>query len=826
MTHLSRRRFAALGAMATIGAAMPLRYAHAAEFVFKLGTNVPESHPLNVYARKAAEEIKQATDGRFELQVFANNQLGGDSDMFAQLRSGALECFTLSGVNVLSSLIPSVAISGTGFAFKDYPTLWRAMDGRLGENLRSQITKAGIVVLDRIWDNGFRMITTSAKPIRTPDDLANMKIRVPVSAMWISLFRSLGAAPTGLNFAEVYSALQTKVVDGQENPPAIIHAARLYEVQKYASITNHMWDGWWFLINRRAWSRVPGDMQETVARIVNAACMQELLQQKPAVSSAIDDVERDLTRLALAEAKNPKGCLANPGPNTTNMCDWNYEYFASIVTDAFSAQLERDVSACTASISGAQTALPPPNQNAGFAVTKSATRQELVYPCVQRRDFSTSAPEITEFIAKSGSYLGEQCEVERQNRAIKDLQAGYADLFKGLEWDGGSGRVRSGESDALTLGDSTLGASFDYATAWELQRTKTQGGSADTLRGCGFEGAASQVAKATIRFFGSDQEILYSNGAVKARSVPGHVRHQARLKDLDSGRYRWLTPPTANDGLVDRDFAGPDEVLPRWTPPLYLADLEQSYWIVIGEFPVKITLGFGASAGLLFKFAGRSGDNCADTTLKSPTNFRLLVEATPYAQANAFADASLNYPGVAAAGVRLDLELLRLGLPMGVDIAHPREDWSFRAGGRVTIDMLSGSLSAYVSVGAWPFEVTFWAKLMDWDGYHESFPLWGIERSVPGPAVRTLLAKYVDLGNVSCTNDSVRNASCSNLTYPTRPAQAPCPGGGCSGAGGAPEYRTIDSIVTQPKDWYLCRFSEYDRNRLTTYKNACTGFTR
>ncbi|MFO1137427.1 MAG: TRAP transporter substrate-binding protein DctP, partial [Rhodoblastus sp.] len=124
MNNLSRRRFAVLGAAATIGAATPLRYARAAEFVFKLGTNVPDSHPLNVYARKAAEEIKQATDGRFELQVFANNQLGGDSDMFSQLRSGALECFTLSGVNVLSTLIPSAAIWGVGFAWKDYPTLW------------------------------------------------------------------------------------------------------------------------------------------------------------------------------------------------------------------------------------------------------------------------------------------------------------------------------------------------------------------------------------------------------------------------------------------------------------------------------------------------------------------------------------------------------------------------------------------------------------------------------------------------------------------------------------------------------------------------------
>ena len=119
MTTLSRRRFTRLAGLAAIGAAVPLRYAKAAEFSFKLGTNVPETHPLNVYARQAAEEISQATGGRFELRIFPNNQLGGDTDMFSQLRSGALECFTLSGVNVLSTLIPSAAIWGVGFAWKD-----------------------------------------------------------------------------------------------------------------------------------------------------------------------------------------------------------------------------------------------------------------------------------------------------------------------------------------------------------------------------------------------------------------------------------------------------------------------------------------------------------------------------------------------------------------------------------------------------------------------------------------------------------------------------------------------------------------------------------
>ena len=132
----------------------------------------------------------------FELKLFPNNQLGGDTDMFSQLRSGALECFTLSGVNVLSTLVPSAAIWGVGFAWKDYPTLWNALDGKFGAHLRSQIDKAGLVVLEKIWDNGFRQVTTSVRPIVTPTDLQGLKIRVPVSALWTSLFKSLGASPT------------------------------------------------------------------------------------------------------------------------------------------------------------------------------------------------------------------------------------------------------------------------------------------------------------------------------------------------------------------------------------------------------------------------------------------------------------------------------------------------------------------------------------------------------------------------------------------------------------------------------------------------------
>jgi tripartite ATP-independent transporter DctP family solute receptor len=274
-TIIGRRRLALGAGAAGLAAALPLRYAHSAEFAFKVGTNLPAVHPLNVHLGRAAMRIREATGGRLELQLFPNNQLGGDTDMFSQLRSGALECFLNSGVNTLSTLVPAAAISGVGFAFKDYDAVWRALDGQLGEHLRAQVTRGGLVVMDRIWDNGFRLMTNSVRPIAHPDDLRGLKMRVPASQMWLSLFRGLGAAPTGLNFAEVYSALQTRVVDGQENPPAIIHAAKLFEVQRFASVTNHMWDGFWFLANRRAWSRLPGSMQEQVAAILNAACLEQ-----------------------------------------------------------------------------------------------------------------------------------------------------------------------------------------------------------------------------------------------------------------------------------------------------------------------------------------------------------------------------------------------------------------------------------------------------------------------------------------------------------------------------------------------------------------------
>ena len=263
-TSLTRRQI--LGA----AAALPLfsigsRPANAAEFTYKLATGQDPTHPVNKRAQEAIDRIKAATNGRLEIRLFPANQLGSDTDLLSQVRNGGVEFFNQAS-SVLSTLVPAAGIVNTGFAFNDSDQVWKAMDGGLGKYVRAQIEKVGLTTMSRPWENGFRQVTTSTKPINAPEDLKGLKLRVPSAPMLATLFTALGASPTPINFNEVYSALQTKLVEGQENPLAIIATARLYEVQKYCSLTNHVWDAYWILGNRKAVDRLPKDIQEIVFR--------------------------------------------------------------------------------------------------------------------------------------------------------------------------------------------------------------------------------------------------------------------------------------------------------------------------------------------------------------------------------------------------------------------------------------------------------------------------------------------------------------------------------------------------------------------------------
>jgi tripartite ATP-independent transporter DctP family solute receptor len=251
-----------------------LRRAGAAEHTLKIGMNAPATHPLAIHATQASARIREATGGRVDLQIYPSSQLGSDTDMLSQIRSGALEMMFMSGL-ILSTLVPLASINGIGFAFKDYDHVWPAMDGKLGAVIRADIARHGLESMERIWDNGFRNVTNSVKPIATPADLDGLKLRVPVSPLWTSMFEALGASPVSINLNEVYSALQTHVVDGQENPLALIQTSKFYEVQKYLSLTRHMWDGYWPLANRRALAALKPEDQDILRREFDRAAGEQ-----------------------------------------------------------------------------------------------------------------------------------------------------------------------------------------------------------------------------------------------------------------------------------------------------------------------------------------------------------------------------------------------------------------------------------------------------------------------------------------------------------------------------------------------------------------------
>jgi tripartite ATP-independent transporter DctP family solute receptor len=260
---MTRKKFLG-GAAALTTAAIISRPAKAdRRYVIKFGIDLAPDHPSTLHAIAAGKAIKAATNGNVIVQVFPSSELGNDTHMLSEIRSGAIQMMAL-GDNILATLVPSAAIDNVGFAFKDSQTAWNALDGEVGALVRADIEKVGLHPMTRIWDEGFRQTTTRNKVINGPDDFDGFKIRVPPSPISLSLFKDLGAGPVTLNIAELYTALQTGVVDGQENPLSNIQTQKFYEVQKYCALTKHMWVGYWLLMNGDFWASLPADYQKIV----------------------------------------------------------------------------------------------------------------------------------------------------------------------------------------------------------------------------------------------------------------------------------------------------------------------------------------------------------------------------------------------------------------------------------------------------------------------------------------------------------------------------------------------------------------------------------
>ena len=249
-----------LGAGLTVGGR-----AVAAQYNYKLGHPFPVDYAPHVRLVQMAKTINQETGGRLDIQIFPNATLGSQTAMLTQVRLGSIQLLTV-GNPTYTGLVPAAAIDSVGFAFPSDPVALKAMDGALGAYVRREFAAKGLYAFDRLLNFSFRQVTAWSKAIRTPEDFVGFKVRATPGAIVVDLFKTLGASPTPIDANELYTALQTHLVDGQETPLVAIQGYRFYEVQKYLSLTNHIWTGAWVVANTDAWNSLPADIRDTVER--------------------------------------------------------------------------------------------------------------------------------------------------------------------------------------------------------------------------------------------------------------------------------------------------------------------------------------------------------------------------------------------------------------------------------------------------------------------------------------------------------------------------------------------------------------------------------
>jgi tripartite ATP-independent transporter DctP family solute receptor len=267
---ISRRRFSA--SLIPAGALLLIsRRARAAQFELRQFHNQPAESPLHKRLVEMWAVVKAETHGRIQVETFAENDriAGGDPAALRMLIDGRLDFFTLNG-GLIGTVVPAVDVQGIPFAFRTPAQAYDALDGDLGKYLRDEMSAKDIYAVPRgCFENGFRQITCAIKPVRTVDDLRGLKVRTPDSPVYSELFQALGATPVPINLNQAYDALKTGAADAQENPLAIVELFKFYEVQKYVSLTSHVWAGFNLIANLKLWQRLPLEVQGVIER--NAA---------------------------------------------------------------------------------------------------------------------------------------------------------------------------------------------------------------------------------------------------------------------------------------------------------------------------------------------------------------------------------------------------------------------------------------------------------------------------------------------------------------------------------------------------------------------------
>jgi len=264
--RISRRRFVGgMAAAAVAGCAA----VNTPEIKYRLGFSQPTDSPNYIRLKEMADRVHADTGGAMTIELFPESKLGNDSAMIAMVQKGELEMYL--GGNVFGPLVPVTEMPGLPFTFRNSTEVFAALDGELGDHIRSEMAAKGLHAFRHGMDNGFHHLTTSTKPIRSVEDLAGMKIRTTVQKMTVEFFEALGAKPMTFTLNRLYEVCRDRIVDGQTDPLAIVVLLKLYEVQTYLSLTDHWWSGFTLVANPNAWNALPADIRAILDRHVETA---------------------------------------------------------------------------------------------------------------------------------------------------------------------------------------------------------------------------------------------------------------------------------------------------------------------------------------------------------------------------------------------------------------------------------------------------------------------------------------------------------------------------------------------------------------------------
>ena len=293
-------RIYAMVLVAALGAAVAAPAA--AQKVLKVGIGLSEDHPQGVAVKKFAELVSQKTGGKVTAKLFASGSLGNDVTMISALRGGTQE-MTVPDSSTLVSLIKDFTALNLPLTINTEQEADALLDGPFGQKLLEQLPDKGLVGLG-FWENGFRHITNSRRPITKADDIAGLKIRVIQNPLFIDTFKALGANAVPMPFTELYSGLEQKAVDGQENPTATILASKFYEVQKHVVLSKHIYSVWVLLLSKKAWDGLSADEKKAVQEAAREATVFERKTIREFSDKALDELKKNglqVTSLPAAE---------------------------------------------------------------------------------------------------------------------------------------------------------------------------------------------------------------------------------------------------------------------------------------------------------------------------------------------------------------------------------------------------------------------------------------------------------------------------------------------------------------------------------------------